>query len=204
MGFYRDRVLPHLVNLAMRNHRLLPYRERVLAAAEGRVLEVGIGSGPNLPLYSSQVHEVLGLEPAPRLITMARRVAVETSVPVTFLEGSAEEIPLDDASVDTVILTWTLCSIPDAVRGLHEMRRVLRPGGQLLFVEHGRAPEANVRRWQNRLTPPWKRIAGGCHLNRAIGTLIEDNGFRMAQMETGYMEGPKPLSFLYEGRAGPA
>ncbi|MFC3284960.1 class I SAM-dependent methyltransferase [Litchfieldella rifensis] len=203
MGFYQDRVLPHLQNLMMRNRQLLPYRERVIGGAEGRVLEVGIGSCLNLPYFSPQVREVIGLEPVPRLVAMARREAAGSSLPLSFIEGSAESIPLDDASIDTVILTWTLCSIPDAELALHEMRRVLRPGGQLLFVEHGRAPEASVQRWQDRLTPAWKRIAGGCHLNRPIHTMIEGNGFDMAQIETGYMKGPKPMTFLYEGRARP-
>lgn len=203
MSFYEERILPHLVNLAMRNHRLLPYRERVIAGAEGRVLEVGIGSGLNLPFYGAQVREVLGLDPAPRLIAMAHRAAQEAAIPVTFLEGSAEAIPLDDASVDTIVVTWTLCSIPDAGHAVHEMRRVLKPVGQLLFVEHGRAPEPGVCRWQDWLTPVWKRISGGCHLNRPIRTLIDSNGFAMAQIETGYMKGPRPMAFLYEGRARP-
>lgn len=204
MSFYHDRILPHLQHLMMRNRQLLPYRERAVGAAEGRVLEVGIGSCLNLPFYSPQVREVIGLEPVPRLVAMARNEAADSSLPVTFIEGSAEEIPLDDASIDTVVITWTLCSIPEAVRAMHEMRRVLRPGGQLLFVEHGQAPEESVRKWQDRLTPAWKRIAGGCHLNRPIRTLIEGNGFAMAQIETGYMKGPKPMTFLYEGCARPA
>lgn len=203
MGFYQDWALPHLQNLVMRQRQLLPYRARVIGGAEGRVLEIGIGSCLNLPFYSSRVREVIGLEPVPRLVAMARREASGSSLPVTFIEGSAEAIPLDDASIDTVILTWTLCTIPDAVLALHEMRRVLRPDGQLLFVEHGRAPEARVQGWQDRLTPTWKCIAGGCHLNRPIDTMIEDNGFAMVQIETGYMKGPKPMTFLYEGRASP-
>jgi len=204
MGFYQDRILPRLMNLAMRNHRLLPYRERVIAGADGRVLEIGIGSGLNLPFYPPSVREVLGLDPAPQLIAMARRAGKETALSVSFLLGSAEAIPLGDATVDTVVTTWTLCSIPDAVPALHEIRRVLKPGGQLLFVEHGQAPEAGVRKWQDRLTPVWKRIAGGCHLNRPIRTLIESNGFAIMQLEVGYMKGPRPMTFLYEGRAKPA
>lgn len=201
MSFYVNRMLPNLQHLVMRNRQLSPYRERVVGAAEGRVLEVGIGSCLNLPFYSSQVREVIGLEPVPRLIAMARREPVEPPLPVIFIEGSAEEIPLDDACIDTVVITWTLCTIPRVVQAMHEMRRVLRPGGQLLFAEHGLAPEANVRRWQDRLTPAWRRIAGGCHLNRPIRALIEDNGFDIAQIDTGYIKGPKPMAFLYEGRA---
>lgn len=204
MGFYQNCILPHLQYVTMCNRRLRPYRERVVGAAEGRVLEVGIGSCLNLPFYSDRVREVIGLEPAPPLIAMAREEAAGSPSPVTFIEGSAEEIPLDDASIDTVVITWTLCTIPQVVQAIHEMRRVLHPGGQLLFVEHGRAPEASVRNWQDRLTPAWKRIAGGCHLNRPIRALIEDNGFVIAQIDTGYMKGPRPMAFLYEGCAKPA
>jgi ubiquinone/menaquinone biosynthesis C-methylase UbiE len=202
VGFYADVILPQLCNLAMSNRRLVPYRERVIAAAHGRVLEIGIGSGLNLPFYGAAVREVLGLEPAPRLISMARRAAQAASIPVAFIEGSAEAIPLDSHSIDCVVTTWTLCTIPHAAPALAEMRRVLRPGGQLLFVEHGLSPDAGVRRWQDRLTPPWRFIAGGCHLNRPIRTLIESAGFRCDRIATGYMPGPKPMTYLYEGRAG--
>lgn len=202
MAFYRYVVLPRLCDLAMRNRLLLPYRRRVIEAAEGRVLEIGVGSGPNLPLYGS-VREVLALEPAPPLITMARR-ATGVSVPVTFIEGSAEAIPIEDAAVDTVVTTWTLCSIPRADAAIGEMRRVLRPGGRLLFVEHGLAPEEGVRRWQHRLTPLWRRMTGGCHLNRPIRVLIEDGGFRLERLETSYLSGPRALNFTYEGSAVPA
>ncbi|HET6159307.1 MAG TPA: class I SAM-dependent methyltransferase [Dongiaceae bacterium] len=203
MSLYDTYILPHLVNLAMRNQRLLPYRERVISAAHGRVLEVGIGSGLNLPFYSPQVKQLIGLDPAPRLLAMAREASSGVPLPVTFIEGSAEAIPLDSKSIDTVVTTWTLCTIPAAVRALGEMRRVLRPGGQLLFVEHGLAPDAGVRRWQDWLTPAWKRIGGGCHLNRPIQSLIKQAGFNIMRLETGYMPGPKPMAFLYQGSAGP-
>ena len=204
MSFYRDRVFPFLTNLAMRNRRLLPYRERVLSAAEGRVLEIGIGSGLNLPFYPARVSEIVGLEPVPRLAAMARRASGHSPFPVFFVEGSAEAIPLDDSSVDTVVTTWTLCSVPEVERALGEMRRVLKPGGRLLFAEHGQAPEASVRKWQDRLTPAWKYISGGCHLNRPIGALIENASFNIEVLETGYMQGPRPMAFIYEGHARPA
>ena len=153
MSFYADRIVPHLVNLAMRNRRLLPYRERVISAAEGRVLEIGIGSGLNLSFYGSQAREILGLEPAARLLAMAQPAADRSSLPVRFIEGSAEAIPLDDHSIDTVVTTWTLCTVPGVLGALREMRRVLKPGGELLFVEHGLAPEPRVAAWQRRLTP---------------------------------------------------
>jgi ubiquinone/menaquinone biosynthesis C-methylase UbiE len=143
------------------------------------------------------------LDPAPRLIAMARRNAAQQSLRVEFIEGSTEAIPLDRGSIDTVVTTWTLCSIPQVSIALGEMRRVLKSAGQLLFVEHGRAPENNVRKWQDRLTPVWKRIGGGCHLNRPIRQLIEEAGFSILKIETGYMKGPRPMSFMYEGRACP-
>lgn len=204
MGFYDDRILPHLIDLSMRNRELRPYRERVLSQAAGRVLEIGSGSGVNLPIYGTQVNEVVGLEPSPRLLAMARRVADRAGVRVTLTAGSAESLPMDTASFDTVVTTWTLCSIPDAVRALKEMRRVLRDGGQLLFVEHGLAPEPGVQAWQNRLTPLWRRFSGGCHLNRPIQALIGAGGFDITQLDTGYMKGPRPMTYLYEGRARPA
>ena len=202
MGFYQDQIVPLLTNLSMRNKHLSAYRDRVVPAATGRVLEVGIGSGLNLPRYSRHVQQVIGLEPSPKLLNMARSVGRQ-SFPVDLIEGSAEEIPLENASVDTIVTTWTLCTIPDASHALNEMRRVLKPGGRLLFVEHGRAPEPNVVWWQDILTPMWKSIGGGCHLNRAIGSLIEDAGFRFERLETSYMRGPKPMTFMYEGSARP-
>jgi ubiquinone/menaquinone biosynthesis C-methylase UbiE len=203
MGFYADRIVPVLIDLSMRNKLLRPYRQRVIGAAEGRVLEIGIGSGLNLPWYGANVARVIGLDPSPRLLAKAQQTARRIPAPVTFVEGSAEAIPLDDASVDTVVTTWTLCSIPDAPAALAEMRRVLMPAGRLLFVEHGRSPDARVRWWQDHFTPMWKRIGGGCHLNRAISELIQGAGFRIEQIDTGYMKGPKPMTFMYEGSARP-
>jgi ubiquinone/menaquinone biosynthesis C-methylase UbiE len=185
----------------MRNRELQPYRERVVSAAEGRVLEIGIGSGLNLPLYPERVVEVLGLEPSESLIRMSKKAAGRPGLNIKFIEGSAEIIPLDSNCIDSVVTTWTLCTIPDAAGALQEMHRVLKPGGQLLFVEHGLAPEAKIRRWQNCLNPIWQRIAGGCHLNRPIRELIEKAGFEITDINTGYIEGPKPMTFFYQGRA---
>jgi ubiquinone/menaquinone biosynthesis C-methylase UbiE len=201
MGFYDDVVLPWICHLSMRNRRLNPYRERAVASAEGQVLEIGIGSGLNLPFYPARVRELVGLEPSPRLLAMAQRSARRLGRPVTLVEGSAESIPLESQSVDTVVTSWTLCTIPSADAALGEMRRVLRTGGRLLFVEHGLAPDERVRRWQNRLTPAWRRLAGGCHLNRPIQTMIEEAGFRLDRVRKGYMPGLRPLSFTYEGVA---
>lgn len=202
MGFYHDRVLPLLIHLAMRQDRLAAYRRRVVSAAEGRVLEVGVGSGLNLPFYGGGVARVIGLDPSARLLGWARESGA--APPVDLVEGSAERIPLATGSVDTIVTTWTLCSIPDARAALGEMRRVLKPAGRLLFVEHGLAPDPRVRRWQDALTPAWKHLAGGCHLNRPITELIAGSGFRIERLETGYMPGPKPMTFMYEGAARPA
>lgn len=201
MGFYDDVLLPRLCDLGMRSRQLRPYRERAVTAAEGRILEVGIGSGLNLPFYSPAVREIVGLEPSSRMVAMARRKANKAGSPVTFVEGSAEAIPLENESVDTAVTTWTLCSIPRVGMALGEMRRVLRRDGCLLFVEHGLAPDERVRKWQHRLTPAWRRFNGGCHLDRPIQRLIEEAGFHLERLQTGYMRGPKALSFIYEGTA---
>jgi len=200
VSFYADRVLPHLLNLAMRHKELAAYRQRVVPAAQGRVLEIGIGSGLNLPFYGPGVDAVIGLDPSSPLLTMAQG-QVTADAPVSMLQGAAEAIPLETASMDTVVTTWTLCSIPDVTAALADMRRVLKPGGTLLFVEHGKAPDAAVARWQDRLTPLWKPIAGGCHLNRKIDALIRDAGFAIMDIQAGYMRGPRPFTFMYEGRA---
>jgi ubiquinone/menaquinone biosynthesis C-methylase UbiE len=203
MSFYQDYILPYLIHLAMRRQDFAPYRERVLADAQGRVLEIGIGSGLNLPFYAQRAQQVIGLDPSARLLAMARRCGRRLEGAIELVEGSAEALPLENRCVDTVVTTWTLCSIPDARRALAEMRRVLRPGGRLLFVEHGLAPDPKVRWWQDRLTPAWKRVGGGCHLNRAIAQLIEEAGFQFERLDTGYMRGPKPMTFMYEGRVRP-
>lgn len=201
MGFYQDHVVPRLIHLAMRQDRLVPYRRRLVSGASGRVLEIGIGSGLNLPFYPHSINQVVGLEPSPKLLQMAREAAVKASFPLELIEGTAESIPIEDRTIDTVVTTWTLCSIPNANAALSQMRRVLKPGGRLLFVEHGRAPEAHVRWWQDRLTPAWEKLSGGCHLNRDMGELISEAGFQFERLEKGYMRGPKPMTFMYEGSA---
>ena len=204
MSFYQHHILPRLLHMVMQQEAMVPFRRRVIGAAEGRVLEVGIGSGLNLPLYGPSVRSVIGLDPSHELLRMARDRAATAPVPVELLEGSAETVPLDDASIDTVVTTWTLCTIPDAPRALSELRRVLRPGGALLFVEHGRAPEPGVARWQDRLDPMWRRLAGGCHLNRKIDDLISGAGFQIDALTNARLPGPRTHTFLYEGRARPA
>jgi ubiquinone/menaquinone biosynthesis C-methylase UbiE len=203
MSFYQTRILPHLIHLAMRQDSFGPYRQRVVAAAQGRVLEIGVGSGLNLALYPRAVTGVIGLDASAALLQRARRAMRTDRLSVEFVLGSAEAIPLEARTVDTVVVSWTLCSIPDAGRALLEARRVLRPEGRLLFVEHGRAQDSGVAGWQDRLTPVWKHVAGGCHLNRPVAELIEASGFQIEQLETDYMPGPKPMTFMYEGRARP-
>lgn len=203
MSFYDRCILPHLLHFAMGQAQLRPLRQRVIGAASGDVLEIGLGSGLNLPLYGPDVRAVIGVEPSGELLAMARQQAKRAKVPVELLEASAEALPLEANSIDTAVTTWTLCTIPDAIQALREVRRVLKPGGVLLFVEHGRAPEPNVALWQDRLDPVWRRIAGGCHLNRQIDHLITDAGFRIETLRNERVAGPSTHNFLYEGQARP-
>ncbi len=200
MGFYQERILPHLIQMSMKQEHFEPYRRRAVGAARGRILEIGVGSGLNLPLYQPGTH-VVGLDPSAKLLSMARDAAADRSQSMKLIEGSAESIPLPDREFDTVVTTWTMCSIPDLRKAFSEIRRVLKTDGRLVFAEHGLAPQPNVVRWQNALTPVWKRIGGGCHLNRPIDQLIAAAGFRVAGLRTGYMKGPKPMTFMYEGEA---
>jgi len=204
MGIYQRRIVPLLLHAAMRQAALRPYRRRIVGAAAGRVLEIGVGSGINLPLYGPGVSRVIGLDPSPQLLRMAHRRGMEAQVQVDLLEGTAEALPFDTASLDTIVTTWVLCSIPDIGRALAEMRRVLKSGGNLLFVEHGRAPEAGVARWQDRLDPLWNRVSGGCHINRKIDDLIAGSGFRIETMTNPRISGPRTHTFFYEGHARPA
>jgi ubiquinone/menaquinone biosynthesis C-methylase UbiE len=203
MGFYQRWIVPRLIDLAMRNHRLIAYRQRTIGNAHGFVLEIGVGSGENLPLYGSAVDHVCAIDPSAELIRLARNRAAYVPMPLSLVRASAEQIPVANAVFDTIVTTWTLCSIPDPVAALVEVRRVLRPGGNLVFVEHGLSPESGVARWQHRLTPCWKRIGGGCHLDRKMDDLIRSAGFRLSDIETGYMNSPKLMTFMYQGQAIP-
>src|SRR5690554_4682018 len=178
MGLYERYFLPKLIDLAMRQKPIMRQRRKVVPLTYGRVLEIGIGSGRNLEFYDrSRVEHLWGLEPSPEMRKLAAARARELGIDVEFLDLPGEHIPLADGSVDTVLTTYTLCTIPDVARALREMRRVLAPGGVLLFSEHGRAPDPGVVRWQNRLNGMWSAIAGGCNLNRAIDSLLRDAGF---------------------------
>jgi len=204
MAFYEDRVLPHLINFACSTKPTRKQREKVVHLAEGDVLEIGFGSGLNLPYYDSgKVRKIFGLEPSAGMRRKAQPNVDAAGLDVEFIDLPGEEIPLESHSVDTVLVTFTLCSIDDAATALEGMRRVLKPGGKLLFAEHGAAPDANVRRWQDRLNPTWKRFSGGCNMNRDIPRLIESGGFRITSDERMYIPGVKILSYNYWGAAKP-
>ncbi|PYT29458.1 MAG: SAM-dependent methyltransferase [Acidobacteria bacterium] len=200
MGLYAKFVLPRIIDLAMSNRKTRHLRAAWIPLACGEVLEVGIGSGLNLAFYSSEVRRVFGVDPSVELQRMARKRL--GSIDVEFLSQSAEEpLPLADGSIDTVVLTWTLCSIADPQRALKEMKRVLKACGKLIFVEHGRAPDPGVAVWQDRLTPLWKRIGGGCHLNRRIDEMIKQAGFQIPELTASYIPGPRPMTYTYQGIA---
>lgn len=205
MAFYEDKVLPHLLHLACGNQVVDRQRAKVVPEARGRVLEIGMGSGLNIPHYDpDKVELVWGLEPSEGMRRKARKSVAGAPFDVRWLDLPGEEIPLEDNSADTVVLTYTLCTIPDWDRALEQMRRVLKPGGQLLFCEHGSAPDENVRKWQDRINPLWRKLAGGCNVNRAIPRLITGAGFGIDRMDTGYLpKTPKFAGFNYWGAAHP-
>ncbi len=206
MSFYDRYVLPHLVHLACKSRTIQHQRRKIVPRAHGRVLEIGMGSGLNIPFYQpSRVEWVWGLEPSPEMRRKARSHLQAAEIEVRWLDFPGEEIPLEDHTVDTVVVTYTLCTIPDWQTALGQMRRVIKPGGALLFCEHGQAPDPAVQRWQQRINPVWKSIAGGCHLIRPIPGLLEQGGFRVSDVDTMYLPGsPRFASFNYWGRAVPA
>ena len=197
MNLYDRYILPPMLDLVMRQAQLQEYREAVIAPARGRVLEIGVGSGLNFSFYGKEVETVIGLDPSPRLLAMARRRAAAVGVRAIFVQASATAIPLGDSTADTIVMTWTLCSVPDPLAALREMRRVLRPDGMLLFVEHGLSPEPGVERWQHWLTPMWRRISGGCHLDRKMDDLIRVAGFELSDISTEYARGPRSFTYMY-------
>jgi ubiquinone/menaquinone biosynthesis C-methylase UbiE len=203
MGLYAKYFLPRLLDFACRNKDVSKLRKQVLPAARGVVVEVGIGSALNLPYYSRDVDHLYGIDLSPELLRMAGRKTGLVSFPVTLLHQAAEKFPLEDHSVDTVVMTFVLCSIVDSLTALREARRVLRRDGRLIFLEHGLSPEAKIQVWQNRLTPMWNRIAGGCSLNKKIDGLISSGGFAIRDLKNCYLPGPKPVTYVYRGFAEP-
>jgi ubiquinone/menaquinone biosynthesis C-methylase UbiE len=201
MSFYGDHVLPRLLDLLLRSKDTHDLRARTAAGLTGEVLEIGFGSGLNVPFYPPAVTRVRALDPAALGRKLAADRVAASPVPVEFIGLDAQRIPLPDHSVDGVLTTWTLCSIPDAAGALAEVRRVLRPGGTLHFAEHGRTPDPQVARTQDRLEPLHRRVLGGCHLTRQIDQLITASGLTLTDLNTYYRPGPKPTSYTYEGQA---
>lgn len=203
MGIYSRYILPKVTDYCCGTRPVQRQRQKVVPLAAGVVLEVGIGSGHNLAFYDPQkVERVIGLDPSDEMLAFARERAQQCPFPVQWLALEGEAIPLDPHSVDTVLVTYALCTIPDAVAALRRMRAVLKPEGRLVFCEHGQAPDADVRRWQRRLNPLWRRIGGGCHLDRDIPRLLDTAGFTVAALDTMYLPGtPRFTGFNYWGWA---
>ena len=201
MVIYQDQILPRITNAVMNRRELAAIRGRVCAGLDGEVLEVGFGSGLNVPHYPSAVARVRAVDPATVGRTLAAKRVAASPVPVEYTGLDGQSLLAEPDSVDHVLVTWTLCTIPDVRLALCEICRVLRPGGSLHFVEHGLSPDPRVARWQYRLTPLQRRLAGGCHLNRPIGQLVADSGLELTQMDTYYAKGPKAHGYIFEGRA---
>jgi SAM-dependent methyltransferase len=205
MGLYEKYILPRATHFACSSNPTTRQRQKVVPLAEGRVLEIGIGTGLNLPHYdTTRVTKLWGLDPSPEMRKLTEKAAESVPLDVELIGLPGDEIPLESASVDTVVITYTLCTIPETEPALRQMARVLRPGGTLIFCEHGAAPDERVRRWQDRMNPLWRRLGGGCQLNRPIPDLIEGGGFRIEEMDTMYIPGWRPASFNYWGTAGHA
>ncbi|HEY2775843.1 MAG TPA: class I SAM-dependent methyltransferase [Candidatus Binatia bacterium] len=202
MGLYDRYVLPRLLDFAMRQRPIMRQRAKVVPLASGRVLEIGIGSGLNLSFYDkTKVEKVLGLDPSPELQVMARRRADEAGIEVDWLSLSSETIPLADDSVDNIVITYTMCTIPDVHSALLEMRRVMKPGASMYFSEHGAAPDPTVRKWQDRINGVWGKISGGCNVNRNVPEMLERAGLALRDLDTMYLPGPRPLTYTYWGSA---
>lgn len=201
VGCYQDHVLPRITNVLLSNREFKRVRERVAAGLSGEVLEVGFGSGLNVPCYPNHLRRVLAVDPA----TVGRKLAAKrlaaSTVPVEYVGLDGQNLALDSDSVDHVLLTWTMCTIPDVEQALNEMRRVLRPGGQLHFAEHGLSPDPKVAHWQHRLNPLQQKWAGGCNLDRPIDQLVTGAGFEMTRLDNFYVKGPKATGYTYEGVA---
>ena len=202
MGIYEKHVLPRIVHFCCGQNPTTRQREKVVPLAEGHVLEIGIGTGLNIPFYDAhKVRHLWGLDPSAEMWAIAQKTAAGHHIDAEFVQAAAESIPLDDNCADTVMMTYTMCSIPSVPEALEEIRRVLKPAGRLIFCEHGRAPDQSVRRWQDRMNPLWRKIGGGCNLNRPVPRLLEQAGFKSNDMQTMYLPGWRPASFNYWGTA---
>ncbi|WP_374590176.1 class I SAM-dependent methyltransferase [Aquabacterium sp.] len=201
MNFYDHHILPYLIDLACGVRPVAKQRQKVIPLAQGKVLEIGIGTGLNMPFYAKdRVEKIVGVDPALKMHSLAQKRVQAAGLQVELVGLSAERLPLADASFDTVVCTYTLCSIPEPLAALAEMRRVLKPGGKLLFSEHGVAPDEAVRRWQKRLQPIWGPLAGGCSLSADIPQLLGEAGFS-TQMQSTYLPGPRFVGYHYWGEA---
>jgi ubiquinone/menaquinone biosynthesis C-methylase UbiE len=200
-SWYERNILPKLIDKACGQPPMTELRSRYVPRAHGKVLEIGIGSGLNLPHYTDAVTSITGVDPSAELNVMARQRAASINKPVNVLGVSGESIPADDQSFDTIVCTWTLCTIPNPYRAVAEMRRVLKRGGELFFVEHGRADDPGIVKWQSRIEPFWKLVAGGCHLTRRADEILKDAGFEIVEKTTGYVPGPKIAAFMVHGVA---
>ena len=203
MSLYEKYVLPKFLNCACGSKPVARQREKVVHLAEGKVLEIGIGSGLNLPFYDkTKVDEIWGLDPSEELSEMARAVAIQEGMEVNFISSGAEEIPLPDDHFDSVLITYTMCTIPEVIRANTEIRRVLKNQGKMIFCEHGAAPDDNIRKWQKRINPFWGKIAGGCNIDRNIPSLIQDSGFDIIEIEEMYLPNtPKIAGYNFWGYA---
>jgi ubiquinone/menaquinone biosynthesis C-methylase UbiE len=201
-NWYERHVLPWLVDVACSVRPVQRQRQKIVPLAQGRVLEIGIGTGLNLAHYDkSRIEQIVGLDPGLEMHPQARRRSRRAGIEVELVGLSAERIPYDDRTFDTVLVTYSLCTITDPAAALTEMRRVLKAGGLLIFCEHGLAPDLSVRRWQERLTPLWSKLAGGCHLDRDVPRLLRQAGFRSDDMRQMYLPGPRALTYSYWGTA---
>lgn len=202
MGFYARHILPCCLDKACSVGPIDKQRAKIIPLAKGRVLEIGIGSGLNLPHYDpSQVSDVIGVDPDAHIWARSKNRREAASFPVERIGLSGEDIPMESGSADTVVVTYSLCTIPDPIKALREMRRILKPDGDILFCEHGRAPDMNIIKWQTRIDPIWSKIAGGCHSGRDIPNLINHAGLETIELHQQYIPGPKVLSYNYWGRA---
>ncbi|MFK7980118.1 MAG: class I SAM-dependent methyltransferase [Saprospiraceae bacterium] len=204
MSYYEKRILPKLINFACGLGPMMKQRAKVVPLAKGNVLEIGIGSGLNLGYYEKdKVKNLIGIDPSKETWALNEAITDKLGFDFQYIQTGAENIPIDNQSIDTVVITYTLCTIPSTMEALVEIKRVLKPTGQILFVEHGKAPDAAVLKWQNRINPLWKRIGGGCNLNRDIPNIFTKSGFKMNDLQTMYLPGWKPASFNYWGIVKP-
>jgi ubiquinone/menaquinone biosynthesis C-methylase UbiE len=202
MSLYENYFLPKLLDFCCGMEGFQNKRSQIVPMAHGRVLEIGIGSGLNFEHYNfDKIDEIVGVDPAVSSIAIARSRSSQYNSKISFIESSAESIALESSSFDCVVVGYSLCTIPEPLKALAEVRRLMTPKGSLLFMEHGLAPEQNIQKWQHRLTPGWKKIAGGCNLNRDIADLISASGFQFKSLKKKYIKGPKILSFQYYGEA---